>query len=90
MALLEPAAGKASGTGIPDGAALTGAKIDLLKFTVFIILTKQRQMGSGMSTFHLHYTFPGPIRSFTVKENHIGPAIGNILRKTQTHNHPDT
>ena len=45
MALLEPAAGKASGTGIPDGAALTGAKIYLLKFIVFIILTKQRQMG---------------------------------------------
>ena len=62
MALLEPAAGKASGTGIPDGAALTGAKIDLLKFTVLIILTQQRLLGTlggrrggGMSTFHLHY-----------------------------------
>ena len=97
MALLEPAAGKASGTGIPDGAALTGAKIDLLKFTVLIILTQQRLLGTlggrrggGMSTFHLHYTLSGSVRSFTVKENHIGPAIGNILRQAQTHNHPIT
>ena len=94
MALLEPAAGKASGTGIPDGAALTGAKIDLLKFTVLIILPRQGLLGTlggkrggGMSTFHLHYTLPGPIRSFTLKENHIGPAIGNIFRQAQTHSH---
>ena len=30
--------------------------------------------------------FPGPIRSYTVKENHIGSVVNEILRYRQTEN----
>ena len=40
----------------------------------------------GGVTLPLNYlkTFPGPMRSYTVKKNHIGSAVSEIIRYKQT------
>ena len=55
-----------------------------------LFFSRGDSLGSLVVNFPKKYfkTFPGPMKSYIVKENHIGSAVRKILWYKQTYRHP--